>query len=62
VRVCASVEDLDSGDGLPVGLMWAGEEEVCPDAGLMVAIGMHLIPTQVGLVPILCPGIGDLME
>jgi hypothetical protein len=68
VRVCLSVEVLDSGDGLRAGPIPAGEEEVCPDAGHMVPIGMHLMlmRTQVGLVPIPTltprPGIGDLME
>ena len=66
VRVCHLEEVLDLGEGLRPGLIPAGEEEVYPDAGHMVPIGIHLVPTQVGLVPIPtptpCPGIGNLME
>lgn len=64
VSLCPSVEVLDLEDGLRLGPMWAGEEEDCPDAGHMVPIGVHLMPTQIGLVhiPIPSPGIGDLME
>ena len=42
------VEVLDSEDGLRLGPMWVGEEEDFPDAGHMVPVGAHLMPTRMG--------------
>mgnify|MGYP001596097175 CR=1 FL=1 len=64
MRLCRLVEVLDLEDGLRLGPMWVWEEEDCPDAGHMVRIGVHFIPTQIRSVHIPIPfgGIGTLME
>ena len=64
MQLCGLVEVLDLEDGLRLGPMWVREEEDFPDAGHMVPVGVHHMPTHVRplYIPIPSPGIGDLME